>query len=201
MIRTAMTFSWVVVFGFLTAHAWGAEGELTAVTVESNSVKLSPENTRIQFVGTHVGAKPDPRTGVFAKFSGKVDVDAGKKVLKSVTVDIATESLETPIQKLTNHLRSPDFFDVRTYPSAKFQSTSISAPDAAGMVQVTGNLTLLKETREVKFPAKVNLTDKGLALEAKFTLDRTAYGMTFMQDRVNKEIEVTVWVGRPTSAK
>lgn len=38
--------------------------ELTPVPIESGVVALTPENTKIEFVGTHVG-EPNPRTGVF----------------------------------------------------------------------------------------------------------------------------------------
>jgi polyisoprenoid-binding protein YceI len=181
--------------------AAAAPSGLTPVPVDSGIAMLAPENSRIQFVGTHVGDKPDPRTGVFHKFSGKAEVDAAAKALKSVTLEISTESLETPISKLTNHLRSADFFDAREFPTAKFQTTSITPPDASGKAQVTGNLTLLKATRELKIPATIRVTDQGLTLHAEFTIDRTEFGMSALQDRVNKEVAMTVTIGRPTSAK
>jgi polyisoprenoid-binding protein YceI len=169
------------------------------VAVSSGIATLGPDNSRIQFVGTHVGDKPDPRTGVFAKFTGKAEVDPESKSLKSVSVEISTESLETSIPKLTNHLRSPDFFSVRDYPSAKFESTSITPGSAAGEHVIAGNLTLLKTTKELKIPAKVETSDRGLTLHAEFTINRSEFGMTFGEDRVHKEVQMTVSIGQPTT--
>ena len=169
---------------------------LTPVPISAGTATLGPENTRIQFVGTHVGAKPDPRTGVFGKFTGKAEIDPAKHSLKAVSFEIKTESLETPIAKLTTHLKSPDFFDVRQYPTAKFQSTSVVPGDSDGKYVVTGNLTLLKATKEVKIPVTVSNNDKGLTLTADFKIDRTQFGMSGFQDQVNKEVAMTVEIGR-----
>ena len=171
------------------------------VAIESGVATLSPENTRIQFVGTHVGAKPDPRIGVFTKFTGKIETDSEKKALKSVSLEISTESLETPIPQLTNHLRSQDFFDTHEFPTAKFQSSSIAPADGEGNFLITGSLTLLKATKELKIPVKVAVSDRGLTLTAEFTIDRTDFGMSGFQDKVNKEVPMTVSIGQPTAAK
>src|SRR3954452_18349165 len=77
-----------------------------AVPVQAGAAALAPQNTKIQFVCAHVGAKPDPRTGGFAKFSGKAQLDATGKSLKSISLDIDTTSLFTEIEMLTNHLKS-----------------------------------------------------------------------------------------------
>lgn len=175
--------------------------ELKPVPIESGAAALTQENTKIVFVGTHSGVKPDPRTGGFEKFTGKVDVDTNTKSLKSVSVDIETASVWTEIPNLTNHLKSADFFDVREHPQAAFQSTSIKADDAtAGSVTITGNLTLHGATKEISFPAKFSITDEGLTLTSKFSIDRTEFGMTFGADRVEKEVSLTVVIGEKTEA-
>src|SRR5687768_13565378 len=88
------------------------------VPVEDGKVALDAKNTTIQFVGTHVGPKPDPRIGYFSKFTGELAMHETAKAPESVTVEIETASLVTPIGKLTGHLHSPDFFEVRRYPKA-----------------------------------------------------------------------------------
>ncbi len=110
--------------------AGSAAAELKPVPIEAGVAALTPDNTKIVFVGTHSGAKPDPRTGGFGKFLGKAEVDSAAKTLKAVSAEIETSSLWTPIEKLTNHLKSADFFDVREHSLAAFQSTKIEAPPA-----------------------------------------------------------------------
>jgi polyisoprenoid-binding protein YceI len=160
------------------------------------SFALSPENTLIQFVGTHVGDKPDPRTCNFQKFSGTAEYDAA--ALKSIAVEIETDSLATFHPDLTKHLNSPDFFDTREHPKSVFKSTSINSPDADGKVTITGELTLLKTTKEISFPATVTIDDEGPKLKAEFTIDRTEFGMDRLQDRVEKGVGMTVIIGQKT---
>ena len=173
----------------------------TPVPVSGGAATLSPDNTKIQFVGTHSGAKPDPRTGGFAKFKGKAEVDAATKSLKSVSVEIDTASLFTEIgQKLTDHLKSPDFFEVREYPKATFESTKIAA-GTAGKATITGKLSLHGVTKEISFPATVEVGEKGLTLTSEFSIDRTQFGMTYGEGKVEPKVSMTVIVGEKTTAK
>jgi polyisoprenoid-binding protein YceI len=153
-------------------------------------VALTPQNTKIQFVCAHAGDKPDPRTGHFAAFTGTAAVDGS--TLKSITVDIDTKSITTEFEKLTGHLKSPDFFDVNEHPKAKFVSKTITAkPD--GKVEITGDLTLHGVTKSITFPATVS-TASGLTLTSEFKLDRTQFGMNFATDKVEKDVTMTVTI-------
>lgn len=158
-----------------------------------SAVAITPENTKIQFVGTHTDKdKPDPRTGTFGAFDGTANVDGG--TLKSIEVEIETASLTTEIEKLTNHLRGPDFFNAKTHPKATFKSTKIE--DAGdGTVNITGDLTLLGNTKSITFPATVS-TDDGLTLQSEFTIDRTEFEMNYGLEGVEKAVAMTVTVGK-----
>lgn len=171
-------------------------GGLKPVAIESGVATLSPENTKIVFVGTHAPPKaPDPRTGIFSQFTGKAETDG--KALKSLTIDIDTTSIATQFDKLTNHLKNADFFEVNEYPTARFVSTKIT-PGDSGTATVTGNLTLLAATKEVTFPASVNVTDQGLTLKAEFTIDRTEFGMNKLTEGVEKPVKITAIIGEKT---
>jgi polyisoprenoid-binding protein YceI len=174
----------------LASLSWATD----AAPVQSGVATLGPHNTKIQFVCAHVGPRPDPRTGGFAKFSGKAQVDG--KTLKSLSVEIDTASIGTQIEKLTNHLKSPDFFEVRKYPTAKFESTKIDS--SSGTTQITGKLTLHGVTKEITFPATVEIGDGGLKLKSEFSLDRTEYGINYDPSKVEKKVSMTVIVGERT---
>ena len=169
------------------------------VPVSGGEANLTPQNTTIQFIGTHIGDRPDPRTGYFTKFTGQLTVDETNKALAGVEVDIDTLSLVTPIQKLTNHLKSPDFFNARQYPKATFQSTSVETTDAdAGKYQISGNLTIRDITKPITFPATMKLTRAGVVLNSKFKIQRSEFGMIFSPDRVHDDVAMTITVGQPT---
>jgi polyisoprenoid-binding protein YceI len=185
--------------GAATAPAASA-GELTPVPVADGKAILTPDNTSIGFVGTHTGLKPDPRTGGFALFTGNAEVDTAGKTLKSASVEIKTDSLWTQIPPLTGHLKSPDFFNTQKHPTARFVSKSIAPipAQASDQFTITGDLTLLGTTKEVSFPAKVNIGDSGLTLSGSFTLDRTEFGMDRVQDKVQKGVTITLAIGKKT---
>jgi polyisoprenoid-binding protein YceI len=175
-----------------------APAGLKPVAAADGKVALTPENTSIGFVGTHMGPKPDPRTGGFEKFSGTAEVDPATKTLKSATLEIQTDSVWTQFGKLTTHLKTPDFFDVREHPTAKFVTKTITPGAQPGEATIAGDLTLHGVTKPVSFPAKVDVGDGGLTVSGSFTLDRSQFGMDKMLDRVNKDVTVTVAVGKKT---
>ncbi|KAA5538976.1 YceI family protein [Roseiconus nitratireducens] len=180
----------------LTLSAEEVATGVTPVSVQGNSVKLTPKNTSIQFVGTHEGDKPDPRKGGFGEFTGTAEVDSDG-TLQSVAFEIDTTSLWTEFPKLTAHLKSPDFFDVRTYPKASFKSTSV-ASGSDGKAVVTGEFTLLKVKKEIKIPVTTSISPEGLTLTSDFKLDRTQFGMSYGQGKVSDDVALSVIIGKPT---
>jgi polyisoprenoid-binding protein YceI len=165
--------------------------EAMIAAAETRQITVTPENTLIQFVGVHANpAKPDPRTGKFNEFSGTITA-VGSDV-KSINVEIDTASLTTEIEKLTNHLKSADFFNVNEHPKATFTSTKIE-PAEAGKVTITGDLTLLGKTQPITFPATVS-TENGFDLQAEFQIDRTKFGMDYGTENVLKEVDMTITV-------
>ena len=170
------------------------------VPIENGVVKLTPANTLIQFVGTHAGDRPDPRTGRFQAFTGSMQVDPASETLRSISVKIDTTSLIAEgfdrAPDLTNHLKSPDFFDVREYPTAEFKSTKIEPGQDGKSVQVTGMLLLHGVTKEITFPATVKIQNDALTMLSQFTIDRSEFGMTFGPDRVENDVAMTIAVGQ-----
>ncbi len=71
-------------------------------------------------------------------------------------MEINAGSLYSDVGKLTQHLKSPDFFGVDTYPKASFVSSKIeSAVDGSNTHKITGELTLHGVKKEITFPAKI----------------------------------------------
>lgn len=186
----------------LSTDAYGqadTQPKLQPVPIDGGAVTLSPKNSRIDFVGTHEGPKPDPRKGGFARFNGKASIGEDG-VLESIAFQIDTVSLQTEIPKLTAHLKSPDFFDVRQHPKAAFQSSSVTAGEKPGSYKVVGKFTLLGTTKDVKIPVNVSTGADGMTLVSKFSFDRTLFGMNFGIGKVSKKVSITVLVGQGTKS-
>jgi polyisoprenoid-binding protein YceI len=176
-----------------------AVGQEKSGAVAAKGIPLTPQNTRIQFVGTHVGDRPDPRTGGFEKFKGALELDPSTGALKSVAVEIDMQSLFTEIPKLTNHLKSADFFEIRQFPTATFKSTAIKQT-TAGKYEITGKLTMHGVTKEIKFPATVKSGADGPVLKSEFSINRSDFGMNWGPERVENKVALTVTVGEKPAA-
>jgi polyisoprenoid-binding protein YceI len=155
---------------------------------------ISPQNTRITFVGTKPG---DKHNGGFKAFSGSIKPIDGDITKSTITVEIDTDSLWTdePSQKLTRHLKSPDFFDVQKYPKASFVSKEIRAEAKDGNTHViTGDLTLHGTTKPITIPARLKETTAGdaLTIDGTFTIDRTQFGIAFNKAPVDNTVTIKV---------
>jgi polyisoprenoid-binding protein YceI len=148
---------------------------------------LTSQNTKITFVGTKPGGK---HVGGFKTVSGTAAVSDKDLTSLKINLDIDTSSLYTDNPMLTNHLKSPDFFGVKSNPKAKFVSTKVASTGSG--YDITGDLTLLGQTKSITFPAAVALSSNGLALETAFTIDRTQWGMTFGKGKVDDNVKLTV---------
>src|SRR6188474_505006 len=135
-----------------TAAAPGAKTETLAI---------SPENSKVEFIGSKVTGKHD---GGFKKFAGTIALVNGKPEDSTVSIDIDTTSVFTDTDGLTKHLQTGDFFDIAKYPKASFKATKI-VPDTekgAGNYMVTGDLTLRGVTKSVTFPATITVAGDGV---------------------------------------
>ena len=185
-----------------------ADGDTLVVELPSETVELAndgvfeltAENTKIEFVGTHIADDPNPRTGGFKTFSGKAEYNPATNELVAVSVEIQTDSLWTNAgDRLDGHLKNEDFFDVRQYPTATFNSTDVTK--SGDHYDITGDFTLHGTTKELSFPAKANVVDGIVTLSGEFTFDRTEWGMDRLTDRVHKDVSLTVVIGEKTEPR
>lgn len=146
-----------------------------APAMEGARVYGFSDDSTVSFVGSKVTGAHD---GGFESFDGTIAVADGTVEGSSVEVVIDTTSLWTDTERLTGHLKSADFFEVETYPTATFRSSSIT-PNDDGTYTVTGNLDLHGVTKQISFPATVALTEDGFTAEAEFAIKRYDFGIEY----------------------
>ena len=173
------------------------ESKPAPVTIEKGAATLSPTNTSIGFVATHVGEEPKPRLGGFGKFTGEAKIDESGE-LAEVTFSIDTTSVWTQIAGLTKHLKTPDFLNISNHPMASFKSTSIKKKKNGKGYTINGEFTFLEVTKELSIPAEITVNDNGLVLTSSFPIDRTDFGMEFGQAKVTNAVNITVIIGQET---
>jgi polyisoprenoid-binding protein YceI len=142
--------------------------------------------------------------GQFNKISGMIYFDPLNINASSVELIIDVASIYTGIRKRDDHLRSPDFFDVDTYPTISFKSTRIGSADGRH-VQVTGELRMHGKEGRITVPAlfsgpvKDPLGDGfSMGFTASIVINREDYDITWNQPMadngfmVGTEVELQV---------
>jgi polyisoprenoid-binding protein YceI len=162
----------------VTVLAPGAWSQ-TAHALAMQRFEIDPMHSSVAFASTILGAVRV--RGRFKDFAGTVIVDDRRPERSSVSVIIQATSLTTDMDFRDDHLRSPDFFDVKKFPTIEFVSDRVTP--IKGGATITGNLTMHGVTRRVALPAKMLLaprlvgTTPTVAFSAAIRLSRADFGI------------------------
>jgi polyisoprenoid-binding protein YceI len=153
-----------------------ADRQASTAEAAAQALALDPAQSSFEFVGAKVTG--DHR-GTFKLYGGNLKLAAdGTPSALEVEVDLA--SLQIEPDRLLNHLKSPDFFDVEKFPKARFSLEQIAAqPSAEASHRVSGVLELHGVTKQIEFPAKLEISDRGATGSALFTINRQDFGIVY----------------------
>ena len=180
-----------------------------AVSDAKNVAITSSESVKVDVVGSTVswkGFKPGgEHFGVISISEGSINLKSGNLVGGSFTFDMnSIVDTDMPADneynaKLIGHLKSPDFFDVAKYPTAKFEITSVDNQN--GKVNISGNLTIKEATKNITIPASFINENGIISLKSDvFTIDRTDFDVRYgskkffddLKDKfINDEFEIS----------
>lgn len=146
---------------------------------------VDPAHTYPSFAADHMGGLSVWR-GKFKSTSGKVvlDREAGAG---TVHITVETASIDFGYDKLNEHVKSADMFDVAKFPTATFEG-KLAGFKAGAPTEVQGTLTLHGVTKPVtltinKFLCKQNPMSKKdtCGADASATINRADFGISYGQ--------------------
>lgn len=137
--------------------------------------------------------------GRFNEFSGDFKIDKQDPSNSSFALNIKAGSIDTNNAKRDEHLRSPDFFNAKQFPTLTFKSTSVKRVDKG--YEVTGDFTMHGVTKqisvvlegggkEVEFPKG----RKRVGFSAALTLRRADFGMEKFAGMLGEDVHVEIGV-------
>lgn len=85
--------------------------------------------------------------GRFNEVSGKFSLDRDDATKSTFELSIKADSVDTGNKARDEHLRQPDYFDAKQFPTLDFKSTSVKA--TKGGYEVTGDFTMHGVTKKV----------------------------------------------------
>jgi polyisoprenoid-binding protein YceI len=178
----------------------GEKEEKAKAGKESKTYKVNKGKSAFQWTGRKKTGKHD---GIVELKKGELKTKGGKLQAGSFTMDMTTihvtDDMEKDMhKKLMDHLRTPDFFNVDSFPTAKFELTGVKKfqGDSTMKVgldslkkkathQIAGNLTIKSTTKNVsEIPAWIQVKDGSVRALCEFSFDRTRWGIEYKSKSV-----------------
>jgi polyisoprenoid-binding protein YceI len=126
-------------------------------------------------------------SSVHGKHEGYAYISKGELMIENGqlmggTVEIEMNKIEGPghlkDNNLINHLKGPDFFDVKKFPFATIVITQVAAINGENK-KVTGNLTIKGITHPVTFPARMEVKGGVVKADGNLVIDRTKWDVRY----------------------
>lgn len=171
---------------------------------KGESFVVDTANSWVRFTGNGVG-KNHP--GTFKLQYGEVTATDDQVTGGTFVMDIASLDLEQEGEMIDNklkpHLLSGDFFDAEAFGTSRFEITGIepykpregekSLVEGANFM-ISGNLQIRDVTKNITFPARIDLDGNTLEAKANFDIDRRQWQMNYGNDKTlgDKFISETV---------
>ncbi|MEL6265217.1 MAG: YceI family protein [Pseudomonadota bacterium] len=171
-----------------------------AATAEPVRFEIDPTHTTVAFLVEHIGYA---RTlGWFTEVSGSFVYNATEKTVTDIRIEVNPASVFTNDERRDAHVRNPDFLDVEAHPSILFTAEGAEVTgETTGMV--TGDLTLLGETRPVAVEVTLNKDapypfghkKRTVGVSAEAVVTRSEFGMEYaLGGIVGDEVTVIIEV-------
>jgi polyisoprenoid-binding protein YceI len=170
-------------------------GKVDPARVEAGTYMLDKAHTQVNWQVNHFGF--NDYFGLFGDITGSLNIDPANPSAAKVDIEIPIASVATSSSGLTGHLKTPDFFNLEKFPTARFVSTSVTVDGNKAMIK--GDLTMLGVTKPVELEtafegAGTNPMSKKatIGFHAKTTIKRSDWGMTKYVPMVGDEVKLRI---------
>lgn len=157
-------------------------------------------HTNIQFAVNHNGISNF--LGQFQQFDGQFEIDEKNLANSSFKVVIKTDSIDSDVTALDDHLKNEDFLNVNKYPEMTFTSHKL-VQVGPNRYAVEGKLTMLGKTQPLTLDATLNFQGKHplaayypqydtqyLGFSATATLRRSDWGMNTYAPMLADQVDI-----------
>ena len=166
----------------------------TALAPAQTNFKIDPVHSAVVFKINHLGVSS--AWGRFNDPQGVVVWDDNDPSKGKVEVTLQADKIDTGNQKRDQHLKSPDFFNAKQFPTLTFKSNAITKK-TEGEYEVSGDLTVHGVTKPITVTVKkVGEADTQMGhragWETTFTIKRSDFGMNFMPGGIGDDVTLNV---------
>jgi polyisoprenoid-binding protein YceI len=146
-------------------------------TIAADEYAYDPVHSSISFKARHLDISWIH--GRFNEAEGKFALDRESPTKSKFELSIKADSVDTANKMRDDHLRQPDYFDTKQFPTINFKSTSVKALE--GGYEVTGDFTMHGKTKKITLVMKGGKEHdfkgvKRVAFSTELSLKRSDYG-------------------------
>ena len=177
------------------AQTAAVPGAPVKARVAAGTYAVDPNHTQVTWQVNHMGFSM--LEGQFGASGGSIMIDPAKPNATKVEVNFAIDQLSVTSAPFTGHLKSKDFFDVATHPTAKFVSTKVFA--TGDKATITGDLTIKGVTKPVVLQATfvgagTNPMNKkvNFGFRATSSIKRSDFGLGAAVPVVSDRVDLTI---------
>ena len=135
--------------------------------------QVQSAKSSVTFISKQMGV---PIEGHFGKFNAKISFNPDSIATSNANIEINMASIDAGNDDANNEVKSKDWFDIQTHPTAKFVSNGIKDL-SGGRYEVTGKMTIKGVTRSIIVPLSVKFDNNIATLEGSTTILRLQYGV------------------------
>jgi polyisoprenoid-binding protein YceI len=156
--------------------------------------ELDNTHSSLLFAVSHAGLSYT--YGRFENCSGQIHL-ADDPAETYFRFEIEVASINTNNRLRDDHLRGPEFFDVKQFPKIMFQSTKVERDQSGARFNVTGTMSMHGSPKKITMPINMIGVGKGPmgktrgGFMTKFTLQRSDFGIDALPKVIGDQIAIT----------
>ena len=137
--------------------------------------------------------------GRFNQYSGSFAFDPKNPADSKLEMEVKIDSIDSANADRDKHLKGPDFFNAKEFPTMSFKATRMKASDEK-TYEVTGDLTIHGVTKQVTVKLERLGTGKDprgktrSGWETVFTINRSDFGVKGFLPAIGDEVRIIVAV-------
>lgn len=166
-----------ILLALVAGVAWPAapgRADSTAPQVAAGIWRIDPARSEVRFTITKLGF--EDVTGVFRESEGEIRYDPAHLAASSIQWRVKVASVLTDASNRNRALQGEGYFDAGRHPLLSFVSREVRG-SAAGMLEVSGDITIRGVTRPLTLSVRPRVTMAGPTFETDFTIDRYEFGV------------------------
>jgi polyisoprenoid-binding protein YceI len=153
----------------------------------ASSISLHVGNEKYVVIDTKESVVAWTGSSVHGKHEGYAYISKGELMIENGqlmggTVEVDMNTIEDRSHRsennLINHLKGPDFFDVKKFPFSTIAITRVASINVEDK-EITGNLTIKGISHPVTFPTKMEVMDGIVKANGKLVIDRTKWDVRY----------------------